>query len=94
MASGAAAALVDKAHNGDPQQADTRLVFTRDALDLPAELFTAKLDGTDVRQLTHFNDARDKAIAWGAYEQYTFKGAHGDTVYGMVVKPANSGKAK
>src|SRR5204862_5411604 len=40
------------------------------------------------RQVTHFNDERVKKITWGAYEQFSFKGAKGDTVYGFVIKPA------
>ena len=40
-----------------------------------------------MRQITHFNDERLKKIAWGDVEQFSFKGAKGDTVYGFVVKP-------
>ena len=29
---------------------------------MPTELFTMKPDGTDLKQLTHFNDARVKNI--------------------------------
>ena len=52
---------------------------------MPAELFSVKPDGSDLRQLTHLNDERRQAkIAWGDYEQFSFKGAKGDTVYGYV----------
>ncbi len=88
VASGTAKLLVEKGLSSGPQVAGDRLVFSRNMLDQPTELFTAKLDGSDVKQITHFNDARVKAIAWGAYEQFSFKGAHGDTVYGYTVKPA------
>jgi dipeptidyl aminopeptidase/acylaminoacyl peptidase len=47
-----------------------------------------KPDGSELRQLTHFNDERVKNIAWGDYEQFSFKGAKGDTVYGYAIKPA------
>jgi dipeptidyl aminopeptidase/acylaminoacyl peptidase len=87
-ASGAAKLIVDKGSNGAPRPAGDRLIFLRDTLRAPAELFSAKLDGSDVKQLTHFNDARVKAITWGDYQQYSFKGAKGDTVYGYVIKPA------
>jgi dipeptidyl aminopeptidase/acylaminoacyl peptidase len=95
VASGSAKLLVDKGTNEDVQLAGDRLVFAKDTLTMPTELFTSKLDGSDVRQLTHFNDARVKGIAWGAYEQFDFKGAKGDTVHGFVVKPAGftGGKA-
>src|SRR6185503_8255164 len=41
------------------------------------------------------NDARVKAITWGESEQFSFKGAKGDTVYGYAIKPAGykAGKA-
>jgi len=95
VASGNARLLADKGTNTDPRIAGGRLVFAKDTLTMPVELFTMKPDGSDVRQLTHFNDARVKGIAWGGYEQFEFKGAKGDTVHGFVVKPASfaGGKA-
>jgi len=95
VASGAAKLLVDKGTNGAPRPAGDRLVFVRDTLTSPGELYSAKLDGGDLRQITHLNDARVKAITWGAYEQFSFKGAKGDTVHGYVIKPAGftGGKA-
>jgi dipeptidyl aminopeptidase/acylaminoacyl peptidase len=95
VASGTAKLVVDKGTNDAPRPAGDRVVFVRDTLKQPAELFTAKLDGSDVKQLTHLNDARVKAIAWGDYEQFTFKGAKGDTVHGFAIKPAGftGGKA-
>jgi dipeptidyl aminopeptidase/acylaminoacyl peptidase len=88
VASGNARVIVDKGTNESPALAGDRIVFARDTLKLPTELFTAKLDGSDLRQITHFNDARVKNIVWGDYEQFTFKGAKGDTVYGYAIKPA------
>jgi len=95
VATGAARLLVDKGSNTAPSPAGDRLVFLRDALRSPGELYSAKLDGSDVKPLTHFNDARVKAITWGEPEQFSFKGAKGDTVYGYVIKPAGfaGGKA-
>jgi dipeptidyl aminopeptidase/acylaminoacyl peptidase len=88
VGSGQAKVIVDKGTNGQPRVAGDRIVFVRDTLKLPAELFSVKPDGSDLRQLTHFNDARVKAIQWGDYEQFSFKGAKGDTVYGYAMKPA------
>ena len=95
VATGSAKLVVDKGMNTAPRPAGDRIVFVHDGLKQPAELFTVKPDGSDVRQLTHFNDARVAKIAWGDYEQFSFKGAKGDTVYGYVVKPAGftGGKA-
>ena len=88
VATGTAKLLVDKGTSGSPKVAGDRLVFAKDTLQQPAELFTTKLDGSDLKQITHFNDARVKNILWGAPEQFSFKGAHGDTVYGFAIKPA------
>ncbi|MGE0547334.1 MAG: prolyl oligopeptidase family serine peptidase [Kofleriaceae bacterium] len=95
VATGTAKTLVDKGTNGSPQVAGDRIVFVRDTLTAPAELYTVKPDGSDLKQLTRFNDARVKAITWGNYEQFSFKGAKGDTVYGYAMKPAGftGGKA-
>ena len=53
-----------------------RLLHThRDDLRQPAEVFRLGSDGKPVA-ITHFNDARRDAIAWGAAEPFEFKGAH------------------
>ncbi|HEV7555082.1 MAG TPA: S9 family peptidase, partial [Kofleriaceae bacterium] len=88
VATGAAKPIVDKGTVGAPRIAGDRLVFAKDTLVQPTELFSVKLDGTGLEQLTHFNDTRVKAIQWGSYEQYSFKGAKGDSVYGFAMKPA------
>jgi dipeptidyl aminopeptidase/acylaminoacyl peptidase len=88
VASGTVKLVLDKGTSEAPRPAGDRLVFVHDSLKVPAELYSAKLDGSDVKQITHLNDARAKAITWGDYEQFSFKGAKGDTVYGYVFKPA------
>ena len=80
--------LVDKGTNAGPVVAGDRVVFLRDTLKAPAELFTVAATGGTPTAITHFNDARVAKIAWGDYEQFTFKGAKGDTVYAYLVKPA------
>lgn len=95
VATGAARTIVDKGTNAAPRVAGDRLVFVRDTLRSPAELYTVKPDGTDLRPLTAINAGRVKNIEFGEYEQFSFKGAKGDTVYGYVMKPAGfrGGKA-
>ncbi|MBL0217907.1 MAG: S9 family peptidase [Myxococcales bacterium] len=88
VATGTAKTLVDKGTNNSPQIAGDRVVYTRDSLTSPVELYSVKPDGTDARQITHLNDERVKKITWGAFEQFSFKGAKGDTVYGFAIKPA------
>ncbi len=95
VATGTAKVLLDKGTAHGPALAGDRLVFGHDTLTQPAEIWSVKADGSDLRQVTHFNDVRAKGIAWGGYEQFSFKGAHGDTVYGFAIKPANwDGHAK
>jgi dipeptidyl aminopeptidase/acylaminoacyl peptidase len=95
VASGTAKVIVDKGNNASPKLLGDRLVFLRDTLKHPAELYTVKPDGGEMRALTKFNDAAVKKIEWGDYEQFSFKGAKGDTVYGYMIKPAGfrGGKA-
>ncbi|HEY0191245.1 MAG TPA: S9 family peptidase [Kofleriaceae bacterium] len=88
VASATPRVIVDKGTNSAPRPIGDRLVFSRDTLRSPAELYSVKLDGSDLKQLTHFNDARARAITWGDYEQFAFKGAKGDEVHGYVIKPA------
>ncbi|MFT3693480.1 MAG: S9 family peptidase [Kofleriaceae bacterium] len=87
VASGKEKLLVEKNTNDSPRVAGDRIVFAKNSMKLPTELFSAKPDGTDVKQITHFNDERLKQIGFGDYEQFNFKGAKGDTVYGYAVKP-------
>ncbi|MBT8050140.1 MAG: S9 family peptidase, partial [Gammaproteobacteria bacterium] len=67
--------------------AGSRLVFARDSLESPSELFV--LEGDDIRQLTDFTGPQLAGVQLGEYEQFSFEGAHGATVYGYVMKPAN-----
>ena len=94
IASGNAKTLVDKGTNNSVRVAGNRLVFAKDTLKSPVELFTMKPDGSEVRQLTKLNAERLGKITFGDYEQFSFKGAKGDTVYGYVIKPSGftSGK--
>ncbi len=95
VASGTVKPLVTKGSNNDPHVAGDRLIFAHDTLVQPAELYSARLDGSELHQLTHLNDERVKKITWGQYEQFTFKGAKGDTVYGYVMHPAgHDGRSK
>ncbi len=63
------------------------VVFARQNLAAPAQLFATSLRGRNERQLTSHNAALLEEIAFGAYEQFSFAGAGGETVYGWVVKP-------
>jgi dipeptidyl aminopeptidase/acylaminoacyl peptidase len=66
------------------------VAFFADGLVAPAELHKTVLDppgGTT--RITGINDERVAAARMGEPEQFEFKGAGGDTVYGWVVKPVD-----
>lgn len=64
-----------------------RVVFARQHLAAPAQLFVTDLRGRGERQLTRHNATLLDDVSFGAYEQFSFAGAGGQTVYGWVVKP-------
>ncbi len=66
-----------------------QLVFARANLKSPAQLFLAKTNGSEVRQVTHVNEDQLKNVAFGDVERFHFTGWNGDTVYGNVIKPWN-----
>ena len=76
-----------------PKGAD-RIVYGLDTLLAPVELFSVRADGSDVRRLTNINGEKVAAARMGKPEQFTFEGAHGDTVYAHVVTPADFDPAK
>ena len=89
VASGRVRKLVAEGHVRDPRLAGDRLVFGRDHLRSPVELHTAKADGSDLRQITQVNREELASVLLGEPEQFSFKGANGDTVYAWIVKPVN-----
>ena len=65
------------------------LVFARDSLRSPAQIFVGAGDGSALRQLSNANAERLAEVAMGAFEQFSFEGYDDDTVYGYVMKPWN-----
>jgi dipeptidyl aminopeptidase/acylaminoacyl peptidase len=64
-----------------------KLVFGLDHLRSPVELYTVGADGKELLRITHANDAIVADLEMGAPEQFSFKGAGGDTVYGWITRP-------
>jgi dipeptidyl aminopeptidase/acylaminoacyl peptidase len=60
----------------------------------PAELYTVRADGRDVTRVTGINDERMAAIRMGEPEQFSFKGANGNTVYAWIVRPVDFDPAR
>jgi len=69
--------------------AGDQVLFTRDRLDSPAQLFLTDADGRSERQVSVNNRDAIAKTAWGAFEQFQFIGWNNETVHGYVVKPAN-----
>jgi dipeptidyl aminopeptidase/acylaminoacyl peptidase len=87
IATGAATKVVPGGTIGGFDLARETLAFTRDNLKTPAQAFIARTDGSDERQITVFNNDVLPELAFGDYEQFSFKGWNDETVHGYVVKP-------
>jgi len=66
---------------------DGTIVFTRTSFSMPAEIFTAKSDGTGVQQITHQNDALLAQLDLPQAESFWFAGAGGTQVQAMLIRP-------
>jgi dipeptidyl aminopeptidase/acylaminoacyl peptidase len=60
----------------------------------PTEIYSTDRDGKTTRRITHWNDAKVGVAKFGKPEQFTFKGAKGDTVYGYIVYPVDFNPSK
>jgi len=87
---GMVSALLTRHTNSSPQPlADGRLLFTRDSLVSPVELYVLPAGGGEPKQITHLNDERLAGIAFGRYKQFSFPGANADEVFGYFIYPVN-----
>jgi dipeptidyl aminopeptidase/acylaminoacyl peptidase len=86
---GAPARLTEKSFNDEVQVSSDgkNLVFTRQSLSHPAEVYRADTDGHGAQALTAVNDAALGRIAMGTVESATYKGADGANIQGWIVKP-------
>ena len=90
-ATGKVTALSKDGHITAFNEVGKGFVFLKDSLTYPSQIFVSKPkaafidDGATVATKV---DANLSGLAMGAYEQFSFKGWNGDTVYGIVVKPA------
>jgi dipeptidyl aminopeptidase/acylaminoacyl peptidase len=87
VASGKVSKRVAVGHVHDPKLAGDRIVYGLDTLRSPEELFTVRADGSGATQITHINQEAVAAAEMGDSEQFSFKGANGDTVWGWITRP-------
>ncbi|HEY3137704.1 MAG TPA: S9 family peptidase [Blastocatellia bacterium] len=88
---GAIKKLINEASNDDVQiSADGKtLVFTRQSLTQPIEIYKADSSGANATRLTKTNDALLADFGLKPAEEVSWEGAAGAKVYGWVVKPPN-----
>lgn len=86
---GAPVKFLDKSTQGELQiSSDGRwLVFTRQSLMQPAEIYRAGADGSNVRQLTWTNKTLSESLEMNPPEELWWTGAAGARVHGWLIKP-------
>jgi dipeptidyl aminopeptidase/acylaminoacyl peptidase len=89
VAGGKVTPLTDKGSIGGFDVRGDTVAFTQANLAEGAQLYAMKLGQDKPVQLTSLNKDHLAGVRWGEYEQFSFKGANGDTVYGHVMKPWN-----
>jgi dipeptidyl aminopeptidase/acylaminoacyl peptidase len=65
------------------------IIFTRNSITSPIEIFRANSDGSNVTAITTTNNAALAKFKLKAPEDIEWKGAGGDKIHGLIVKPAN-----
>jgi acylaminoacyl-peptidase len=86
--SGAVKALTQDGHVMGVDAARDVIVYTRDALDSPAQVFEIA-GGAAPHALTHVGGDALAQTPFSPAEQFAFKGWNGESVHGYVVKPAD-----
>ncbi len=88
-ATGKATRVVGGGTVGGADVGNGDLVFVRDDLKSPAQLYRIAAKGGEAKALTQFNAERMSGLAVGDFEHFSFAGANDEEVWAYVVKPAN-----
>ena len=80
--------LTDAGTVGGFDAAGDAMVYALQNLTSPSELYAFDTVSGDSRKITDVASRTLAGVTMGDYEQFSFEGAGGDTVYGFVVKPA------
>jgi dipeptidyl aminopeptidase/acylaminoacyl peptidase len=89
-ASGKVSAITGKGYVSGFDVSGKTLVLAQADLGSPAQLFKGRLGDAKATQITDLNTEALKDVKFGEYEQFSFIGANGETVYGHVMKPWNA----
>jgi len=84
---GTAKLVVRDGANRSVSWAGKNLLYLKNHLQSPNEMYTVKTNGKSERRITGLNDDALAATLMGEPEQFTFEGWNGETVYAYVVKP-------
>jgi dipeptidyl aminopeptidase/acylaminoacyl peptidase len=88
VATGAVKPLTGDGHVGSFDLAKGLIIYSRDALDSPAQLYEMKT-GEAPRALTHVGQDTATQTPFSSFEAFSFSGWNDETVHGYVVQPAN-----
>lgn len=87
VSGGAPRKLVGTGHVTDFSVSREGIVYAWDSLGAPADLHFVRTSGGAARRLTAVNEPLLAQRELAEFEQYSFAGAGGETVYGYVMKP-------
>ncbi len=85
---GAARALTGDGHVSSFDVAKGVVVYGRDALDSPTQVFEIGPKGTSAA-LTHIGEGSLASTPLSAFEPFSFPGWNGETVHGYLIKPSD-----
>ncbi len=98
LETGVAHVLVEKGTNSSPRASAAGLYYLHDSFASPAEIrIKPAVEFGEMRiedRVTDLNAEKIRAARLGEYEQFSFPGAKGETVYGFLVKPVDFDPAK
>jgi len=80
--------LVDGGSVGSIDVVGDDIVYAMSSLTSPSELYVLDTDTSTNRKITDVSSRTLAGVEMGDYEQFSFEGWGGATVYGFVVKPA------
>ncbi|MBL0171862.1 MAG: S9 family peptidase [Gemmatimonadaceae bacterium] len=63
------------------------VAFVATSMNKPTELFVARHDGSEERQLTHFNDEVNADVVWSDAERFTYKSVGNLEIESWLMKP-------
>ena len=94
VASGKVREILSDGHVRSPSVTATHVIYGRDHLRSPVDLYALPLAGGEPRRLTEVNGEALEKIRFGEPEQFTFPGWNDEQVHGWLVKPVDFDPAK